>query len=104
QALKLNPLDRGLRSKLGTAHTFHARAHAEAGRFAEARPEYQAALALDEHQDHHGVLCKWAACEFKAGEAARAEELLGEALAGAGNRLAVAYSMLIEAIRPEVAP
>jgi tetratricopeptide (TPR) repeat protein len=98
-AMKLNPLDRRLRLKLSTAHTFKARAHAEAARFTEARPEYQAALALDERKDHHAVLCKWAACEFKAGESARAEELLGQALAGAGARLAVAYSMLIECIR-----
>jgi tetratricopeptide (TPR) repeat protein len=98
RALKLHPLDRHLRSKLGTAHTYNARAHAEAGRFDEARAEYQAAL-LNDGQDKSSVLCKWAACEFKAGDAARAEELLSQALSAGGNRLAVAFSMLIEAIR-----
>ena len=45
------------------------------------------------------MLCKWAACEFKAGDEARAEELLARATAQTGNELAVAYSMLIEVIR-----
>src|SRR5262249_42166658 len=98
RALKANPLDRELRSKLSTTHLFSARAHAEAGQFDEARQEYQACLALDaEHEA--AVLCKWAACEFKAGDAARAEELLGQALAKAGGRVAIAFSMLIEMIR-----
>lgn len=100
QALKVNPLDRNLRSQVGTAHTFNARAFAEAGRFEEARAQYQAALAYDDRHQPSSVYCKWAACEFKAGDAARAEELLQQALAGAGNNyLAIAYSMLIEAIR-----
>ena len=54
----LNPLDRRLRRRLSTAHIFSApRAHAEAGRFDEARAEYKASLALSrqERQDF-GVL------------------------------------------------
>jgi tetratricopeptide (TPR) repeat protein len=99
RALKNHPLDRQLRSKLGTAHTYNARAHAEAGRFDEARAEYQAALGLDDRQDNSSILCKWAACECKAGDAPRAEELLTKALSESGHRLAVAFSMLIEIIR-----
>ncbi len=99
RAARLNPLDRGLRRKLGTAHLFHARAHAEANRFDEARAEFQAALALSEGRNNSSVYCKWAACEFKAGDEARAEELLGQALADAGSRLGVTYSMLVEVIR-----
>ena len=99
RASRLNPLDRTLRRRLGSAHVFHARAHAEAGHFDEARAEYRSALALAEGRDNSSVYCKWAACEFKAGDAARAEELLGQALADVGSRLAVAYSMLIEVIR-----
>jgi tetratricopeptide (TPR) repeat protein len=98
QALKNNPLDRRLRSRVSTAHLYGARAHAEAGRFAEARSEYQASLTLSE-EDTSSVLCKWAACEFKAGDTARGEELLQQALAQADNELAVTYSMLIEVIR-----
>jgi tetratricopeptide (TPR) repeat protein len=99
RASRLNPLDRGLRRRLGTAHLFHARAHAEAKRFDEARGEFRAALALSEGRNNHSVYCKWAACEFKAGDEARAEELFGQALADAGSRLGVAYSMLVEVIR-----
>jgi tetratricopeptide (TPR) repeat protein len=97
QALQGNPLERRLREKLATAHLFHARARAEEGKFDEARAEYQAALVPG--GDNYGVLCKWAACEFKAGDAPHAEELLQQALAQKGNHLAVAFSMLIETIR-----
>jgi tetratricopeptide (TPR) repeat protein len=99
RALKGRPLDRELRAKIGTAHTYNARSLAEARRFDEARAEYQAALALKEHRDDSAVLCKWAACEFKAGSSARAEELLEQALQHSGIRLSVAYSMLLETIR-----
>lgn len=99
RALKVNPLDRQLRHKASGAHLFHARAFAEVGQFAEARAEYQAALAFHERGTTASVLCKWAACEFKADDTARAEELLRQALAQPGNELAVAYSMLIEVIR-----
>lgn len=104
RALNVNPLDRSLRAKVGTAHLFNARSHAEAGRFAEARAEYQTALSYREGKDESSVLCKWAACEFKAKDPARAEELLQKALAESGSQLAVAYSMLIEAIRLKLPP
>jgi tetratricopeptide (TPR) repeat protein len=98
RALKANPLERRLRTKLGTTHLFYARAQAEAGRFDDARAEYRTSLALD-NSGEAAVLCKWAACEFKAADAARAEELLGQAMARAGGRLPIAFSMLIEVIR-----
>src|SRR5262249_19817271 len=99
RASRLNPLDRRLRQRLGTAHLFNARALTEKGKFDEARAEFRAALALSEGRNNSTVYCKWAACEFKAGDAARAEELLGQALGETGSRLAVAYGMLIEVIR-----
>jgi tetratricopeptide (TPR) repeat protein len=99
RALKVNPLDRSLRRKVGTAHLFHARDHAEAGRFPEARAEYQMALSYRDGSDESSVYCKWAACEFKAGDSARAEELLEKAMAESGSRLAIAFSMLIETLR-----
>jgi tetratricopeptide (TPR) repeat protein len=100
RAVKADPLNRSLRWKISTAHSFKARAHAEAGQFEEARAEYQAALALREtNRNESAIYCKWAACEFKAANPERAEELLQQALGEAGNRLAVAYSMLIEVIR-----
>jgi tetratricopeptide (TPR) repeat protein len=104
RALRVNPLDRKLRGRLGTAHLFHGRSHVEAGRFDEARSEYQLALDLSDGRDKATVYCKWAACEFKAGNAERAEELLQQAREDAGSRLAVAYSVLIETIRLKLAP
>jgi tetratricopeptide (TPR) repeat protein len=99
RALKINPLDRRLRGGVSAAHLFNARTFAEAGRFDEARAEYQAALSYAEHHRDSSALCKWAACEFKAGDTARAEELLQQAVEQGGTRLAVAFNMLIEAIR-----
>jgi tetratricopeptide (TPR) repeat protein len=98
RALKNNPLDRKLRGKVGTAHLYLARSHAEAGQFEEARQEYRSCLSLKDG-DSSSVLCKWAACEFKAGDKDRGEELLQQALAQTGNELAVNYSMLIEVSR-----
>lgn len=104
RALRANPLERRLRAKLSSAHTYQARARAEAGRFDEARASYQAALGLCERANAGSVYCKWAACEFKAGDTPRAEELLRQALAEAASRLAIAYSMVIEAIRLKLPP
>ncbi len=98
RAMRANPLSRPLRNKIGSAHLFRARSHAEDGRFDEARADYQASLALHDGEDYP-ALCKWASCEFKAGNPERAEELLAKALAEAGSRLAVAFNMVIEAIR-----
>src|SRR5262249_23997595 len=99
RAARANPLQRRLRGKLASAHLSGAGAHAEDGRFDEARADYQASLAYRDGGETYPALCKWAACEFKAGDAARAEELLAKALAEAGTRLAIAYNMVIEAIR-----
>jgi tetratricopeptide (TPR) repeat protein len=104
RALHVNPLDRRVRSRLGTAHLFHARSHVETGRFDEARAEYQLALDLGGGRDKATVYCKWAACEFKTGNTERAEELLRQAREDAGSRLAVAYSLLIETIRLKLPP
>jgi tetratricopeptide (TPR) repeat protein len=100
RALRINPLDRRLRTTLGNAYVFAARSHAEADRFDQARSCYQAALAYrDSTRDNSVVYCKWAACEFKAGNETRAEELLRQALETGSNRLAVNFSMLVEVIR-----
>ncbi len=99
RALQHNPLDRKLRRQVAEAHLLTARDHTEKRRFDAARAEFQAALKISEASDNSPIYCKWAACEFKAGDPSRAEELLHEALAEADNRLAVAYSMLIEVIR-----
>jgi tetratricopeptide (TPR) repeat protein len=99
RALQVNPLERRLRGQVITAHLYKARDHAERAEFDAARGEYRAALAFDDRRQAAGILCKWAACEFKAGDAAAAEDLLQKALAEKGDRLAVAFSLLVEVIR-----
>jgi tetratricopeptide (TPR) repeat protein len=99
RALRTNPLERRLRAKVGTAHSYKARQDAEAGRFDDSRAGYQAALAYADGDRTYPVLCKWAACELKANNPEKAEELLERAHAEEDNRLAVAFSMLIETIR-----
>jgi tetratricopeptide (TPR) repeat protein len=99
RALRVNPLERRLRGQVITAHLYKARDHAELADFDAARGEYRDALAFDDRKQSAAILCKWAACEFKAGDAATAEELLQKALAEKGDRLAVAFSLLVEVIR-----
>lgn len=103
RALRANPLNRGLRSQVSRAHTLNARALGESGRFEEARAEFQAALASWEDKDRTMPLCKWAACEFKAENAARAEELLAEAWTYPDRSLASAFLMVMEAVRFKLA-
>jgi tetratricopeptide (TPR) repeat protein len=99
RALEQNPLDRNLRNEASTLHLLLARCLTESRRFDDARAEYQTAIA---YADKNGVplgKIKWAGCEFKAGNSARAEELLAEAQAESGSRLGVAYALLVETIR-----
>jgi tetratricopeptide (TPR) repeat protein len=99
QAQERNPLERRLRFKRSTAHGHRAVQHAAARRFAEARADFQAALALAPQPHDPVLLCRWAATEWKAGETNRAEELMQQAVAAEGSALAVAYRMLVEAAR-----
>jgi len=98
RAVAVNPLEKRLRNKVGTSQLVLARALAQAGKFDEARAHYRTSLAREE-SDKNMVLCKWAACEFKAGDHARAEELILLARAEAGPLLATAYALAIEAAR-----
>jgi tetratricopeptide (TPR) repeat protein len=98
RALSHHPLDGKLRKQVGTACLYNARSLAQAKRFADAHAAYQAALEYDVH-DQWTVYCKWASCEFKAGDTRRAEQLLGKASATGGCPLGIALAMLMEAIR-----
>lgn len=97
RALKANPLDRKLRERVGTGHLFVARLRAEAGRFDEARQQYQTVLAFQEGRDNYDIYWKWAAVEFKARDPERAEELLLKT--ANAPRLASAYALVVEAAR-----
>ncbi len=99
EALRHHPLDRKLRRALGTAHLAVARPLAEKGKCDEARPHYQAGLTYAEPEDHASIWCRWAACEIKAGEQAKADELLAQARAKAPGELLVTYNLLVETNR-----
>lgn len=99
RTLAVNPLQRGLRERVAFVHQVQAR-HFVTGRlFDEARKAHRAALDISEPADRHMILAKWATCEMKAGDRARADELLAEARAGGRHAPAVAYYLVIEAAR-----
>jgi hypothetical protein len=98
RALKNNPLQRDLRAKVGTAHLGAARADTLAGRFDAARAHFQSGLTLRGEHSAPFVLPRWAACEFKAGDAARAEELLQQARGHSTPDLVISYAMMAEVV------
>ena len=67
--LQHNPLQRQLRDKLSAAHVLCARSAVPAANFDKAREHYRQALAMEPANRAH-ILCKWAGCEFKAGNPA----------------------------------
>jgi len=103
QALRGNALDRRLRRKVSDAHLLLARAHVETGRFDEARQQFQLALDSSSGADGSMIQAHWAACEFKAGDDARAEELIQQALARTTAPVGVAYLLLTEVQRLKLA-
>jgi tetratricopeptide (TPR) repeat protein len=99
QALKGNALDRRLRRKASYAHLLLARDHVESLRFEEARQHFQSSLDLSSGSDGSMILAHWAACEFKAGDDTRAEELLQQALTRTTAPVGVSYLLLTEVLR-----
>jgi tetratricopeptide (TPR) repeat protein len=99
RAVKIRPLDRSLQVKVRAAYVQSAHAKAAAGNLDAARQEFQIASEFIEHRDDYFLYCQWAACEFKAGEPARADELIARAQQAANCGLAVSYLLLVEAIR-----
>jgi tetratricopeptide (TPR) repeat protein len=107
QALKSNALDRRLRRKASDVHLLLARAHVETDCFEEARRRFLAALDLSGGSDGGMILAHWAACEFKAGETARAEDLIQQALSRTAGLtggtpvppVGISYLLLTEVLR-----
>jgi tetratricopeptide (TPR) repeat protein len=102
RAVQASPLTTQLRRKLGLAQAGRASELSMAGKYENARSAFQAAVAMDEGDAAIPLLCGWAGMEFEAGEAARAEELLQRAAAHPGAQLAVAFAMLVLAIRKKL--
>jgi len=99
RAVQANPLDGRLRVKLSIAHAACAEKQAALRQFDKARDAFQAALTLREGSNRFPILCQWASCEFLADNASRAEELLAQALGEQSHRLAIAFAMLVHAIK-----
>lgn len=99
KALQGNPLDRRLRRKVSDAHQHHARELVELDCFDQARRELSAALELSEGVDRGIILARWAACEFKAGQPAEAEQRLRQAVEQTPAAVGIAYLILTEVIR-----
>jgi tetratricopeptide (TPR) repeat protein len=99
RALQANPLDGRLRTRLCSANTAAAGEEVAKGHFEDARRGFQTALGLAEAEDKSAILGSWAACEFKAGATDQGEQLLQQASAAGGQRLAIAFQMLVSAIR-----
>ncbi len=99
QALRSNALDRRLRRKASDAHLLLARTHVERNCFEEARQRFQSALDLSTGSDSSMILAHWAACEFKASETTRAEELIQQALYRTAAPVGIAYLLLTEVLR-----
>jgi hypothetical protein len=79
QAFDSHPLDRNLKGQFGRIRRLLGLKLTQLGKYDEARAAFQSALELIEPIDDLMPLCGWAACEYKAGDAFRAEELVARA-------------------------
>ncbi len=93
RAFEADPLNRELRKQFGRTRRLLGMRHTEQGKFDSARAAFQSALELVDPIDDLMPLCDWAACEFVAGNDAKAEELLNQANAREDNRIAIAGYM-----------
>jgi tetratricopeptide (TPR) repeat protein len=99
KAYRHNPLNRHLRYEVADAHMRVARLLTQVFQFDEARTHYQTAMSLSESGEHGHIFVRWAACEIKANNQAKADELLAEARAKSPGELIITYSMLVETSR-----
>ncbi len=98
-AWKHNPLDRDLGERVANAHLACARDEVVQSHFDPARAHYASAVRYADPARHGFIACCRAACELKAGEQARADELLAEARAKAPGEMLITYTLLVEGIR-----
>lgn len=99
RALQHNPLSREFRYHLQLAHSAHARQLTAKSKFDQARTHFQSAITFSEPNQLCSAYCQWSACETKAGDAARAEELLRQARSSSPGELLITYNLLVEANR-----
>jgi tetratricopeptide (TPR) repeat protein len=104
EAVKVNAIDTDVRGNLGIAHLGLAIQHAAAKSYPQARGSFRAGLVLCESIWKLFGLCHWSLTERKAGDAARADELLQEARQLNTAPLAVALAFAIAAIQVKSPP
>jgi len=99
RALNHNPLSRDLRQHMQLAQSSRARQLTVKGKFDDARSHFQSTVTFSEPRDLCAAYCQWAACEMKAGDNARADELLEQARAHSPGELLISYNLLVESNR-----
>jgi hypothetical protein len=98
QAIEVNALDQMLSKEMGDTCRLHGAALTNEGKLVEARAAFQSAVDLLNGRQRFLALCHWAACEFKAGADASAEQLLERNSADEANRPAMAACLFALAV------
>ena len=98
QALSVNPLNRNLRQHLGIMRRILAAQLTLEGKIDAAREAFQSAVALLDARELFTVHSLWAACEFKADNPTKAEELVQKAAADPVNGPATAAALFAQAV------
>ena len=101
KSLQANPLDRTLRGKLARARQNFGLALTIAKKYDDARAQYEQSLKLWDGAKT-SLLCQWAVAEMKAGNQARADELIAQAQAEPDQRLACRYALVGESVRAKL--
>ena len=102
EALKANPLDRQLRTGVAALVLEQGRTHASLKRFDEARQAFQEAAAHDDGLLKSIAKAAEAACEFKAKNSERANQLAAEAGIRPSHVPASIYQVFVECTRIKV--
>ncbi|MBI4578766.1 MAG: hypothetical protein HY718_03635 [Planctomycetes bacterium] len=100
RARQAEPFNAEVRREAMTCLLFSARRRLDKGNVKLARVDYEQAESLTAPGDPvPDLYCKWAALEWRVGDAQRAEARFAKALAGRSTTLPVYYRMAIEAAR-----
>lgn len=101
KSIQANPLDRSLRAKLARARQVYGLSLTVARKYDQAMIQYEQALRVWDGAKTP-LLCQWAVAEMKANNAARAAELIAQALAEPDQRLACRYTLVGESVRAKL--
>lgn len=97
QALRVDPAHNKIRANILLCYLKSARRRLRQGNLDQARQDYEEAQAvLDPTASKTPFFCRWAALEWRAEKPDRAQELLGQALAGGEERVVVYFVLAAE--------